>query len=103
MSRIGRNNLFQFLSKVFGQKTKPACQGYRRAFLGGFQGFENLAYGCVMLHLGSWLPTFRWSILFPNSGRSFDTRLPDNVVSSTLKITDYPNFRMSPNEFHVPL
>lgn len=42
------------------------------------------------------------SILFPNSGRNFDTRLPENVVSSTLKITDYPNFRLSANEFHVP-
>jgi hypothetical protein len=60
----------------WGGGGEPACQGYRRAFLGGFQGVENLAYGCVILHLGSWLSTFRWSTLFPILEET-DTRLPD--------------------------
>jgi hypothetical protein len=61
-----KERLFQFLSKAFGKK--KARQSYRRAFLGSFQGVENSGYGCVILQLGSWLSTFRWSILFPNSG-----------------------------------
>jgi hypothetical protein len=96
-----RNNLFQSHSKAFGKE--PNCQGYRRAFLGGFLGVQKLSLWLCALTSSKFVINVTWERTASKFGRNFDTRLPDYVVSSTLKITDYPTFRMSANEFHVPV